>query len=882
MPNDENVPNFRNGIPLLKAFGCILYQIENPSGFVYIAVNEKSRRHETLVRKKNEVTTSGIKAIVEFMRSSSVAGYGQYELDRPFGEQIDMNKANEILDVIFKEILPLHGFNVRKEQLSLSRQILNDVNKHNISLAEAEVGTGKTLAYLVPAVIVKRGRLNDYHNMSLYINMPYADTAYMPVVVATSSIALQQAILNDYIPELSKILLEHGIIKTPLTAVLRKGKDNFGCLLNISTSLSFERDRHIKELLNNLSKMDKLIDLGTVEGLNLSIKRKISVPSRCLESCAYIDKCKYLEYCELSKSNRIDIQVCNHNYFLADSIHRATGKQALIPNYQNLILDEAHKYLGAAQSMYSSELARSNAADLAETINNLTFRYEYPRQNAVKSAKKLRDESERLFFGLIETAKPNDGADSDEQESLTITITADSARHIRNIRDIVNRIAIILRGEAFRIKAWEFLNWIKYKHNADISRVDLQKLIPPRIYDFPTCEEQREFMQIQVNRIYQAVIGLKEIKRLADIEIDQKKKRRVINTPERALMQSKSAKIYDSILRMAKMLLTNESTISKTSIEIAKTIWKCEEIRDQASAIASYNELICWLENDKGENETRLCAIPKNLGKQLFDDQWNKGVPTIFTSGTISAAGDFAHIKRAFGLGNVSKYKLTETTKPSPFDYRKNALLYISKNVPFPDHRDKDYIRAVANELEQLIYATHGHAAILFTSYRVMDMVWELLKERGLPFEMFRLDKGGVKEIEKFKQSRNGVVFAAGSLWEGVDIPGDILSLVAIVKLPFAVPDPIGEYEQTLYDNFNDYKKAVVVPEMLIKLKQGFGRLIRTENDTGVVAILDSRVKVGGAYHGKVLDALPECQITSDINCVADFIKAKKSPEYFR
>jgi ATP-dependent DNA helicase DinG len=118
-------------------------------------------------------------------------------------------------------------------------------------------------------------------------------------------------------------------------------------------------------------------------------------------------------------------------------------------------------------------------------------------------------------------------------------------------------------------------------------------------------------------------------------------------------------------------------------------------------------------------------------------------------------------------------------------------------------------------------------------------------------------------------------------LWEGIDIPGDALSMLIIVKLPFAVPDPIGEYEQTLYRDMVEYKNRVIVPEMLIKLKQGFGRLIRSETDTGVVAILDSRVSNRGAYRERVLNALPDCPVTSDASDVIVFIDDKKSADYF-
>jgi ATP-dependent DNA helicase DinG len=144
-----------------------------------------------------------------------------------------------------------------------------------------------------------------------------------------------------------------------------------------------------------------------------------------------------------------------------------------------------------------------------------------------------------------------------------------------------------------------------------------------------------------------------------------------------------------------------------------------------------------------------------------------------------------------------------------------------------------------------------------------------------------RLERKSSDAIDKFKQSKNGVLFASGALWEGIDIPGDSLSMLIIVKLPFQIPDPISEYEQTMYKSLLDYKNRVIVPEMLIKLKQGFGRLLRTETDTGCVAILDSRVNRFGVYRRRTIDSLPKCRITSCIAVIKKFFKAVKSAAYF-
>jgi ATP-dependent DNA helicase DinG len=148
-------------------------------------------------------------------------------------------------------------------------------------------------------------------------------------------------------------------------------------------------------------------------------------------------------------------------------------------------------------------------------------------------------------------------------------------------------------------------------------------------------------------------------------------------------------------------------------------------------------------------------------------------------------------------------------------------------------------------------------------------------------YPLFRLERSNSTTIAEFKESGNGVLLASGALWEGIDIPGDTLSMLVIVKLPFQVPDAISEYEQSLYPDFPSYLNEILVPDMLIKLKQGFGRLIRSESDTGVVAILDYRVNGRGSYRQRVLDTLPSCPVTDSMGDVREFYRVKKGSEYF-
>jgi ATP-dependent DNA helicase DinG len=760
-PSGFKSRKFRGGEPILYAFDCALLERETVSGFVYSIENLNNGKTEILSRRKTPLTTSLVEDTVRLIRQSKIAGAGHYEADRPFGERISYDKARAILHRIFKKIMPGRGYAIRREQIDLADHILSATAKGGVTLAEAEVGTGKTHAYLAAAIIAKRGRMNDYRNASLYPDMPYAATVRMPIVIATSSIALQRAILTEHIPELSRMLVKSGVIKTSLTAVLRKGKENYICERNLRGQLLYESNPAAKEILNELLSPSATIDLAETDGLTPHIRRNIAVPKRCYNDCPHRDSCQYLRYRKDAQSSAIDIQICNHNYILADTLRRAGEERPLIPNYQILVIDEAHKFLATARTMYGTELSSEILPEILRDIAKLNFKSAPAQKTARRAAKKLADTGKRLFESLLQF--PSDK----ENDRFTVHIDEDNARRLRNIRDLSDGLNELLDAEP----------------------------------------------------------------------------------------------------------LTGYGAERKSQI-----MWDLGQAREQAAELARYADLICWLEADKGE--TRLCAIPKDLDKCLFRDQWSKGIPTILTSGTLSAGGDFTRTKQLLGLERLGGL-LTETSKPSPFDHEKNTLLYISETMPFPDQRSNEYIAAVADEVEKLVIASHGHAAVLFTSYKAMDMVWEKIAARHLPFPLFRLDKGGVREIEKFKQSGNGVLFAAGALWEGIDIPGDALSMLIIVKLPFQVPDPISEYERTQYPNFRAYRDAVILPDMLIKGKQGCGRLIRLETDTGCIALLDSRANRHGIYRVPVLSAWPPCRVTDKISDIADFMRAVKSPEYF-
>lgn len=168
----------------------------------------------------------------------------------------------------------------------------------------------------------------------------------------------------------------------------------------------------------------------------------------------------------------------------------------------------------------------------------------------------------------------------------------------------------------------------------------------------------------------------------------------------------------------------------------------------------------------------------------------------------------------------------------------------------------------------------------LFTSYRMMERVFqELSKSQAVDYPLFCMSKGRLEIIDSFRKSRNGILLASDSAGEGIDLPGDILSSLVIIRLPFPTPGPVSEYERSLNENFYSYLSERIVPDMLIKLRQWIGRGIRRETDTCVFSILDNRA--AGRYKNDILAALPDMPVTHRIEDVGRFISENKTDTYF-
>lgn len=265
------------------------------------------------------------------------------------------------------------------------------------------------------------------------------------------------------------------------------------------------------------------------------------------------------------------------------------------------------------------------------------------------------------------------------------------------------------------------------------------------------------------------------------------------------------------------------------------------------------NELIYWIEvNPRGERLS-LNAAPLRVGPLVQKHLWFEKASVVMASATMTTHGDFAYVRRTLDADEVDVLSLG-----SPFDYESSTLLYVANDMPEPNNFN--YQQALDRAIISTAKATGGRMLVLFTSYSALKKTAQAITGPLAREDIFVYEQGeGASPnalLESFKSTERAVLLGTRSFWEGVDVPGDALSVVVITKLPFDVPsDPIISARSELYeDSFNEY----YLPEAILKFRQGFGRLIRTASDRGVVAILDRRV-LTKQYGRMFLESLPPC-----------------------
>lgn len=640
-------------------------------------------------------------------------------------------RAHADAEHIFRVILPQNGLSVREEQLALCHHMLDALYGNKITLCDAGVGIGKTYAYLTAGVLFEK------YNPRRQIGPG--------IVISTSSVALQDAIVGEYIPFLSRVFLENDITQKPIRASIRKGKERFVCDLRLAVRLEAVQDKEKNAVQKGaLAALKKHYDLDDVAGLSGFDRRLVCVPKFCPANCSLRSVCRYHRYLQQSKGADIFLQICNHNYLLADALHKLRAFPSLLCDYHLLVIDEAHKLPEAAEQMYGKSIAGEDLAELCELLVHQHFTH---------TAQRMREVFRRLMAAMCR------GELLEDTQRTPFVLTAEREAALRDAVTCLQRIS---RSLALRLPKW------------------------------------------------------------------------VLN--------------------------------------------RLEEASDTLNLFYTADRrYILYIQYDQKGAPTLYCSS-REVPEKLQEALWARNIPIILTSGTLMAGGSFERSKQVTGL--AGNRRVEDFIAPSPFDYQANCLLYLPNDCRSVRMGGETEIHWLAERIRALIEKTYGHTLVLFTSYSMMGSIYQELKNT-LPFPLLEVWRHSQDVIRQFKQLPNAVLFAAGSCWEGVDFPGDMVSSLVVVRLPFPVPDPLSEAEREQYPSLHDYIRAVIIPDMQKKLRQGFGRALRTETDTCVVALLDSRAAAGGRYHQDVLEALPPCRITGELAEVEQFIQERKSPDYF-
>ena len=648
-------------------------------------------------------------------------------------------RAHGEVERIFRELLPEAGLHVREEQIRLCHEMLDALMKNEITLCDAGVGIGKTYAYLTACILMRKYSV---------LHSGYSGCDRRPVVVSTSSIALQKAIIEEYVPFLSDVLLKADLLQGELKAVVRKGKEHFVCDYRLAQRLEAVRDKNKNQAqMEALKSLRHNFDLDSVHNLSGFDRRLVCVPKFCPRECPGKAGCRYQKYLDVSKKEEVFIQICNHNYLLADAMHRMNEYRPLLADYRALVVDEAHKLPEAASQMDGRSIGREDVQEISYFLN---------REHKSSEGKRLQDWFNTLS---MEIRKDQAGMGDDIAGKENFYFPAKCRSSLEQVR---GNLSLMLKRLAGNVPYWIF-------------------------------------------------------RRLEEME-----------------------ELFGWFLK-----------------------------KD--------TRYVLFLQPD-GRGDPVFMAVSREIPRFLHDSLWDRGFPSILTSGTLKAGNGFVRTRQMTGLEKKSRVR--ECVAESPFCYRENCLLYIPENLKATLKGSREEVEQLAGQIRDLVCSTFGHTLVLFTSYTLMGNVQQLLRDQ-IPFPMVQVWRNSQEEIARFKKMENAVLFAAGSCWEGVDFPGDMVSSLIIVKLPFAVPDPIHEAQREQYRSLESYIQNVVVPDMQKKLRQGFGRAIRTEQDTCVVSILDHRAAKKGKYRGDVLDALPKCQMAERIEEVEDFIRSRKVERYY-
>ncbi|MDP0493445.1 MAG: helicase C-terminal domain-containing protein [Fusobacterium sp. JB021] len=618
------------------------------------------------------------------------------------------------------------------------------------------------------------------------------------VVISTNTINLQEQLINKDIPMIRKIM------DKKFKYILVKGRGNYLCnrkYYNVSSgniikpaNISEEQKVQVKKLIN----WGRVTQTGDKSELSFEPSYDIWEYFQSESDTCY-NGCPHREECFFFKARdekkNADILIANHHIFFSDlAIKKEIGF-----NTDFSILPE-----------YG--LVVFDEAHNIEKVARDYFSYEVSKYSFVKSMNKIYNlRKEKLLEGKEGKYKLNS--------------------HLEVL--------------------WKYLKKIDIENKSKIEKIICNDLI-----------EKHKNLFLAGDIFFKRIIEIFSKGQNGSLSIRIKKGDMLETNFLKMLEKEKQDFVleFNTYLNLIKRLLSLVSEAEDKEGKISEFVNYTNRLE---SFLANFNfintfedeEFIYWIEVNEKKNNSKLVATPLKVDNELSENLYENLKQIIFTSATIAIVKNFKYFKESIGLQEETYDKIIA----SPFDYDKQMKVYLPEGISAPN--DRNFLDDVQNLLEKLIIKSKGRTFVLFTSYRALNYVYYSIRKE--------LEKNGIelfiqgmyprtKLVELYKKSNYPVLFGTDSFWEGVDVKGDKLSSVVIVKLPFKVPnDPITEaiiekYEEQGKNSFLEYQ----IPESVIKFKQGIGRLIRSKEDRGVVTILDNRV-ITKRYGKYFLQSIP-------------------------
>ncbi|KKI88758.1 hypothetical protein WQ54_30080 [Bacillus sp. SA1-12] len=692
------------------------------------------------------------------------------QTDEPSNANVNEEKVFELFEDKsgnLSNIFP--AYRIRNEQVTMMKEIGDVLKTHQHGVFEAATGSGKTIAYLVPAIIFSKNEQKS-------------------LIISTYTTTLQAQITERTIPLLKKMLPFSFV-----TAIL-KGQRHYLCLQKFEQSLK-EKEDNYDFVLTKAQLLLWLTDTetGDVDELNIPSGGKVlwnqlQVDASSFKSNPFFSYCYYQR--AKQRALKANIIITNHALLLSDLNREAK----ILPEYHEVIIDEAHHFHRVATEQLG---IRFSYLDVHSLITRLGY---FHTKGLIRS-----------FTEVLKVVGEQTHPELQEIDSFLLQLQEESHQLFSAIHSYV-----------LTRKKDSHLNRTSYKYDAGKEK----------------------------NRKWDSILELAN--RVKFLMND------LINLMEKPL------RVLDKV-KADELSIKNKINLE----EFKRVISLFKEYKEYLGFLFFTKDegFVTWFEIDaKGaKNAVAIYAQPLDVSEFLADEFFANKQSVVLTSATLTINKSLSYMMEAVGLTDFYPKQLQLS---APFRYKDQVKLFIPSDMPIVNDVSVDeYSEALAANIGSVAQITDGKILVLFTSYEMLKKTYQLLKEDETLDEFIILGQGtgsGSRSrlTKNFRQFEKAILLGTNSFWEGVDFPGEELTALMIVRLPFASPDePIIaakclKLEKEGKNPFYHYS----LPEAILRFKQGFGRLIRNEGDRGILFVLDNRI-VSTNYGKEFLKSIPELEI---------------------